>query len=226
MDFDTHFKAYEALVSQIEAAFEQVRAKYPRAVRCDIGCSDCCFALFDITLVEALYINRKFNETYKGAEKEALLEKANRADREIAKLKHRAHRDLHEGKNENQILEEMAEQRVRCPLLNDENRCDLYASRPITCRLYGIPVEIGGKARSCRLSAFEAGKAYPAIKMEQIHQKLYDISFALAQGIQSKYSQLADMLVPLSMALIADYSEDYLGVKSTDKELEKDGSKE
>ena len=34
---------------------------------------------------------------------------------------------------------EIAATSVRCPLLDEENRCLLYDARPITCRLYGVP---------------------------------------------------------------------------------------
>ena len=214
MNFDPYFKAYEDLVAQVEAAFNRVKSEHETAVKCKVGCSDCCYAIFDLSLIEAIYINTKFKQAYDDQKRNELLEKANKADREIMKLKRDAHKQLKDGKNESLILHEMAEKRVRCPMLNDDDRCDLYESRPITCRLYGIPLEIGGQSRSCRLSAFESGKAYPTIKMDQIHKQLYNISFALSQGIQSKYSQLAEMLVPLSMALLTDYTEDYLGVKN------------
>ena len=108
-------------------------------------------------------------------------------------------------------------ERVRCPLLNDDNQCDLYDVRPITCRLYGIPTEIGGKAHTCGLSAFEEGKPYPTVKLDEIHKRLYEISFALAHDIKSRFPNLAEMLVPLSMALLTDYSKEYLGVREEDE---------
>ncbi len=64
-----YFKKYEALVSKAEAVFEQVKSKFPDEVKCKEGCSDCCHALFDLTLVEALYINFRFNEQFEGKEK-------------------------------------------------------------------------------------------------------------------------------------------------------------
>ena len=73
MDFDLtpYFKRYEALLSLADQLFEKVSQQYPECMRCKIGCSDCCHALFDLTLIEALYINHKFSERFTGAEKEA-----------------------------------------------------------------------------------------------------------------------------------------------------------
>ena len=81
-DFTSYFKKYEELVSKADDAFERVKQAYAECVKCEEKCTDCCYALFDLTLIEALYINYKFNEKIKGSEKEAaLLEKANQADR-------------------------------------------------------------------------------------------------------------------------------------------------
>ena len=102
MDFDfrPYFNKYEALVSKSDDAFEHVRKAYAECVKCEEKCADCCYALFDLTLIEALYINHKFNEKNKSAEKAELLEKANRADRLVHKIKQKAHRDFQAGKSD------------------------------------------------------------------------------------------------------------------------------
>jgi Fe-S-cluster containining protein len=147
-----------------------------------------------------------------------IIERANEADRQIYRLKRQAHKDQQNGKPESEIFDWMSAQRVRCPLLNDKDQCELYESRPITCRLYGVPTVIGNQAHTCGLSNFKEGEKYPTAKLNAIHQRLYDISSELAQEIQSRYPKLAEMLVPLSMALLTDYTEEYLGVKSSDSD--------
>jgi hypothetical protein len=63
--------------------------------------------------------------------------------------------------------------------------------------------------------------------MDAIYQRLYEISLALAQAIESRYPGLPEMLVPLSMALLTDYTEDYLGVrKKADSEAKASTDKE
>jgi Fe-S-cluster containining protein len=213
MNFDKFFQQYEDVVQQVENTFEKVKNEYNDCVNCKVGCADCCHALFDLTLIEALYVKAKFDATYQGEEKEALLERANRADRAIHKLKRKAYKEYESGRSEREILEEMSEKRERCPLLNDDQRCDLYAYRPITCRLYGVPSQVGEKAHCCPLSGFEPGRSYPSVKIDQIQKRLYQISAELAREIRSRYPELAQMLVPLSMALLTDYTEDYLGVR-------------
>jgi Fe-S-cluster containining protein len=212
LDFTPFFKKYEKLLETADEVFERVRKAYPEEVMCKTTCSDCCHALFDLTLIEALYINHQFNQKFSGAEKEALLEKANRADRAIYKLKRKAYAAMQDGKPENIILEELAKERVRCTLLNEKEMCDLYEYRPITCRLYGIPTSIGGRGHTCGISRFTQGNQYPTVNLDIIHRQLYELSAEVAAEIKSKYVKLAEMLIPLSMAVLTDFDEEYLGI--------------
>jgi Fe-S-cluster containining protein len=214
MNLKPYFKKYIALVEQVDEVFKKVQEEYGDCVSCKMGCSDCCHALFDLTLIEALYIKNQFDAVFKTEAREQILERANRADRKVHKLKRIAQKDYEEGKPQEDILAEMAAQRIRCPLLDNENQCELYSFRPITCRLYGIPTAIGGKSHTCGISGFQKGGSYPTVKLEKIQARLYDISSELAKDLQSKYPKLAEMLVPVSMALLTEYSEEYLGVNS------------
>ncbi|MEE4608381.1 MAG: YkgJ family cysteine cluster protein [Desulfobacteraceae bacterium] len=225
MDLTTYFEAYEALVRKADAAFEQVKEAFPECVRCHRECADCCHALFDLSLIEALYINHHFQQTFRGGAREALLEKANRVDRQLARIKREAAKALEAGKNEADVLEDLASTRVRCPLLNDDNLCDLYPYRPVTCRLYGIPTAIGGRGYTCGLSGFEPGKSYPTVHLDLIQAKLQEISASLLRDIRSRHIKLADLLVPLSMALLTAYDDAYLGVDEVEnpQEEKRDG---
>lgn len=214
MDFDLkpYFDKYEQLVAAADKAFERVRNAFEECVKCKEACSDCCFALFDLTLIEALYINHRFKQKFKGGEKAELTEKANRADRRIHRIKRKAFQELKAGKDQAQILAEMALERVRCPLLSEKELCEMYDFRPITCRVYGIPFAIAGKGHTCGLSGFEAGNEYPTVELDKVLARLQEISAELLRDMQSRHIRLADMLVPLSMALISDYDDEYMGV--------------
>ena len=211
-DFTPYFKRYEELVAKSDEAFERVKAAYAECVKCEEKCADCCYAIFDLTLIEALYINHKFNETVKNSEKADLLEKANRADRRIHQIKQKAHRDLQAGISEEEILARLAQERVRCPLLNEAELCDLYAYRPLTCRFYGIPTSIAGAGHTCGKSGFEKGQQYPTVNLDAVNTQLQQISMELIRDLKSRYVKLSDMLVPLSMALLTTYDDAYLGV--------------
>ena len=216
MNLEPFFKKYEALLKTADDIFSKVSEEYPQEVRCKQGCADCCYALFDLTLIEALYIKHHFDDCFKGLERERRIEFANRIDRELYKLKRKAYKDLEAGKEESDILRSLAEKKVRCPLLNDQDRCDLYAFRPITCRLYGIPTSIAGEGHTCGLSGFLKGTPYPTVKLDIIQRKLFELSAELVAAIESRYSRMGEMLIPLSMALLTEYDEVYLGIKEAE----------
>ncbi len=213
LDFMPFFQKYEQLVAEVDRIFASMQDQHPDCVTCSQGCSDCCHAVFDLSLVEALYLNHHFHASLSQDIKEQILVKADQADRTAYKLKYQAYKRHRDGAPTAEILEDMARQRVHCPLLNAQDRCDLYAYRPLTCRLYGIPMTIEGKARTCSLSEFKAGVSYPSVHMDKIHQKLAALSMDLAAQLNTKYTKLGDMLVPPSMALLTVYDEEYLGIQ-------------
>ncbi|MCF8111015.1 MAG: YkgJ family cysteine cluster protein [Desulfobacteraceae bacterium] len=213
-DFTPFFEKYETVAASADEAFRRIREAYPAEVVCEPGCIDCCYALFDLTLIEALYINYHFNRTFAGSAREELLEKANAADRKIYKLKRDAFRKSSEGVSDEAVVEEMAKERIRCPLLNDSDLCDLYEFRPVACRIYGAPLAIGGQGRTCGRTGFKPGVQYSTINMDVLHDQLLKLSADFVQSIGSRHVKMGDVLVPVSMALLTDYNEEYLGIAS------------
>lgn len=223
MDFAPYFEKYKALSAQADKLFAQVKDEFPECITCEIKCADCCHALFDLTLLEAIYINHQFNKKFTGEKREKLIDKSNRADRKIYMIKKKAYKDKEAGKNEVDILMEIAAERVRCPLLNDDNKCDLYEYRPITCRLYGMPTSTGGISHTCGKSAFVEGRPYPTANLDIIQKKLYEISAEFVSRIKTRHVKMADILVPLSMVILTDYDENYLGLKDEKQTLKEQG---
>lgn len=213
-DFSPFFEKYEQILAGVDAVFAKVSEEFPECVTCKQGCSDCCHALFDLPLIEALYVNHHFHADLPKETRDRILEKADRADRESYKVKFQAHKNDKAGVETEAILEDVARKRVRCPLLNAQDMCDLYAHRPITCRLYGIPHAIQSKSRTCALSGFEPGQSYPTVHIEKIHQKLAELSLELVNSLDTKYTRMGDILVPPSMALLTVYDDDYLGIQT------------
>lgn len=216
IDFKEYFERYEAIVAEVDAVFSKFENEMGELVRCGKGCSDCCYALFDITLPEALYINQKFNEKFSGMDRSTIMERADKADRQIHKLKRKVYKASQEGRPASEILMEVSKARVRCPMLGDDDLCSIYENRPITCRLYGVPTSIGGEAHTCNKAGFKGGEKYPTVNMDIIIDKLITIGRDLQKGIGSRYNDLGDMLLPLSMALVTEYDETYLGVRGTE----------
>ena len=200
------FKKYEAFVKQLDGVFETVRQQYPDCVKCKLACSDCCHALFDLSLIEALYVNRRFIESVAEERRVEILEDANKTDRKIYRLKRAAFKAVDGGKkSEEQVL------------LNQDDRCDLYTHRPVTCRLYGIPTAISGRGHTCGLSDFKEGTSYPTVNLDSVHAKLHELSQEVVATLQSTQIKMGDVLMPLSMALLTVFDEESLGLKPEKK---------
>ncbi len=155
VDLSIYFSKYETYIDMIEGIVSKVRNENVDNVKCKIGCSDCCYALFDLSLIEALYINHHFNKKFSGDSKIAIQEKAGKVDRKINKIKKSMYKELKAGAKEVEILGKMAMERIRCPLLNFKDECEMYENRPITCRLYGIPTSSSGVSHICGKSGFD-----------------------------------------------------------------------
>ena len=54
------------------------------------------------------------------------------------------------------------------------------------------------------------------MKLDIIQNKLFELSAEVVSAIQSRYSRMGEMLVPLSMALLTEYDDAYLGVKEAE----------
>lgn len=218
-DLTPFFERYERYARDADALFERIRAEFPDLVVCREQCSSCCHALFDLSLVEALYLNAKFRDRLPdGKERSAILDAADAADRQNARVKRRIFKESKTGKDSNEILAEVAATTIRCPLLGSDDRCVLYDVRPITCRLYGVPTAIGGKSHTCGKTGFIQGQAYPTVALDKMQHRLADLSAELAAHIGTAYSELPSMYVPVSAALITLYDAAYLGIGGIPKE--------
>lgn len=211
-DYQTVFEKYEDLVRKVDQAVGRVQAAHPEEVRCRQGCSDCCFAVFDLTLVEAFYLNAHFHWELAESLRETIIERAETADRQFYQIKHKLQRlRQREGKDDPELLQYLAEQRVRCPLLNADSGCDGYAFRPVTCRIYGIPAAIQGSPRICGLSGFQPGLSYPTVNLDRVNEGLFDLSGVMLQeaGVEDPDQRLRGMVMPVSEALMTDFDEEF-----------------
>jgi len=218
-DMTPFFERYEQYAREADSLFQSIRAEFPDLVVCREQCSSCCYALFDLSLVEALYLNTEFQKRIPlGVERAAILDEADRADRQAARIKRKAFKESEAGKDSNTILAEVAAENLRCPLLDKDERCILYEVRPITCRLYGVPTAIGGKSRTCGKTGFVRGGKYPTVALDKMQDRLSALTGELTVFLGTAYSGLASMYVPVSSALLTEYNAAYLGIGGIRKE--------
>ncbi len=191
------FRDYEYLVDEAEAAFHRVAEEHGSCMNCGLHCSDCCHAVFGLFLIEAAYLREHFEQMKDHAIQEAL-DRCEKADKEMEKLKKMLETFEDDPQMQNYTL---ARERVRCPLLDDHDECVLYHRRPITCRLYGIPTQIQGKARVCGKSGFKQGEKYPIFDLDAMYHKLYILSRELVKAAGQEDMEKASLLISVAKAV-------------------------
>jgi Fe-S-cluster containining protein len=128
-------------LSDMTEWFCRVRGNHSDRMRCGRGCALCCHGLFDISFADALLLAAGFARLDHEA-RDAVFTRAAAIQANI--LRHEPGLDppyfvgkLPEGRVD-AIVEGSGS--PRCPFLGDENECLVYASRPLACRLEGIPM--------------------------------------------------------------------------------------
>jgi hypothetical protein len=96
----------------------------------------------------------------------------------------------------------------------------MYDNRPVTCRLYGVPTEIGGLSHTCGLTGFTKGKSYPTVHMDKMNQQLFALAVALVRDMDSKYAQLSELVMPVSAALLTEFDDAFLGIGDAQEDSE------
>jgi Fe-S-cluster containining protein len=132
---------YSELLSEVDAWFARCSLAAGDLIACRRGCSACCRGLFDITLLDAALLKQGF-DALEPAQKQQILLKGNGSLDAIRTVwPDFDHPYLLNSYSEEQWdLVMPDEDETPCPLLGGDGQCLVYDSRPMTCRLNGIPM--------------------------------------------------------------------------------------
>ena len=115
----------EALIRIVDAALAEAARKSGPWLVCRAGCTECCMGPFPITQLDAQRLRH------------GLAELESRDLERAGRVRERARR----------AVAQPATDDDSCPALDPSTgTCDLYAARPITCRVFGPPVRYGSDA--------------------------------------------------------------------------------
>ena len=135
------------LIQIVDAALAEATQKSGEWLVCRAGCTQCCMGAFSITQLDALRLRRGLAELeITDPARAARLRE--RVQESAARLSADFPGDPATGiLNEDQASEERFYEFANdepCPVLDPQTgMCDLYAARPITCRVFGPPVRSG-----------------------------------------------------------------------------------
>jgi Fe-S-cluster containining protein len=127
-----------AAMAMVEAAASAVRGSFPNQPRlgCRDGCASCCHLFVAIPPGVSTAIAEHIRATFDIEQQEALIARLSAAAEALAAV-------------ENPLWA-----RVRCPLLDDADRCTIYSVRPLTCRAFTSRSEA-----ACRTFIFDTDPA-------------------------------------------------------------------
>lgn len=138
---------YRELLNEVDIWFRRCSLAAGEQIACQRGCSACCRGLFDITLLDAFLLKDGFDRLAA-----AVRRRAGQAARGRVTAIQRCWPDfkppfllnLYPEERWDEVMPD--EDETPCPLLGDDGLCLVYESRPMTCRLHGIPmVDVSGE---------------------------------------------------------------------------------
>jgi Fe-S-cluster containining protein len=145
----------QKLVQIIDAALADTARRSGEWLVCKLGCTQCCIGVFAINQLDVLRLQHGLAELEADDPARAARVKE-RALASVERLK-----DEFPGDSQTGVLDESDEAAVRfenfandepCPALDPvTGACDLYASRPMTCRVFGPPVRSDEGLGVCEL---------------------------------------------------------------------------
>jgi Fe-S-cluster containining protein len=146
----------QKLIQIVDAALADATRRSKGGLVCQKGCTQCCIGVFAVNQLDAARLRKGLAELgVRDPERAAAVRQ--RARNSVARLSRDFPGDpttglLGKTKAERRRFEDFANEEP-CPALDlDEGTCDLYDSRPMTCRTFGPPVRVeGGGMGVCEL---------------------------------------------------------------------------
>ena len=155
-------EARQRLFRTAEQWFDRGRAALLDAIPCRRGCSRCCIGPFAITILD----HHELQHGLAGLPSHQREEIASRASAQIANIEQRFPRlaaspylDQWTSSDVDALVTAFAD--VPCPALDEDGSCLVYAHRPLTCRMMGLPTEMEGLA----FGACEIQTSVPVVRM-------------------------------------------------------------
>jgi Fe-S-cluster containining protein len=132
--------SYRDLLAEVDRWFASCLSRFPDDIACGRGCSSCCRGLFDITLLDAHFLRRGFDQLPEEIRR-AVFDRAGKCLSTVREIWPEFAPPFilnnHPEEEWRQIMPEV--DTTPCVLLGSDGLCLIYDYRPLTCRLHGLP---------------------------------------------------------------------------------------
>lgn len=142
----------DRLVQIVDAATADAARRSGDWLKCRPGCTRCCVGVFPITQLDALRLSEGLSELRR-TDPDRASAILRRARRSMEHLKPGFPGNIESGQldDDDPTFADFANDEP-CPVLDPTiGTCDLYASRPMTCRVFGLPIRSADGIGVCEL---------------------------------------------------------------------------
>jgi Fe-S-cluster containining protein len=192
----------QRLIQIVDSALAEAARRSGEWLVCRPGCTQCCIGVFPINQLDALRLRRGLADLEKRAPQRAdrVRERARKA---VARLSPDFPGDpvsgiLNEGDDADERFADFANEEP-CPALDPETgNCELYESRPMTCRTFGPPVRSEDGLGVCELCY--QGASDEQIAACEMRPDPDDLESALLKGVEESTGTRGDTIIAFCLA--------------------------
>jgi Fe-S-cluster containining protein len=191
-----------ALIQIVDSALAEAARRSGKWLVCRPGCTQCCIGVFPINQLDALRLRRGLADLERRASERAdrVRERAREA---VARLAADFPGDpvsgvLDEGNDAAERFSDFANEEP-CPALDpDTGNCELYESRPMTCRVFGPPVRSEDGLGVCELCY--QGASDEEIAACEMKPDPDDLESALLKRVEDSTGTRGDTIIAFCLA--------------------------
>ncbi len=190
------------LIQIVDSAFADAARRSGKWLVCHPGCTQCCIGVFAINALDAVRLREGLKKLEKLAPERARRVRE-RARDAVSRLSKNFPGDpatglLYEGDEAKRRFADFANDEP-CPALDpDTGLCDLYESRPMTCRVFGPPLRSEEGLGVCELCFH--GASDEEIAACEINPDPDDLESTLIQEIEKVTSAHGQTIVAFCLA--------------------------
>ncbi len=187
-------------VQIVDAAMAEAERRSGAWLACRPGCTQCCIGVFPITQLDALRLRHGLSEL-ESRDPERAANVRRRAREQRDRFAQDFPGDARAGvldATEDHPFWDLTD-REPCPALDPATgRCDLYAARPITCRIFGPPARFGADSVAVCELCFD-GATDEEIAACEVEIDSGDLEPALLSELEEKTGARGETIVAFAL---------------------------